>query len=186
MALLIYTIRDLAVFVYNLPYRDFFEFSKAIIYRAYQVVSNVLCTIFQFLYSLNYKTFFYQSYYTILTIGYIICGNYTKVGQILNRYDDFETEERKLLSGDFISLFEHLKNTNYSESSEIADEIINEIIEEVATLCESELKLDMSCNTTSGNGGWEAEIEILEKEGIGKGEYEKENESGYFEEEIFD
>ena len=187
MALLIYTIGDLCMFIYNLPYAEFFKFSKDQIYRGCQIAFNVTSVVFKFLYSLNYRGFFYQSYYTLMTIGYIICGNYNKVGPILDKYDAFEEEERKLVSGDFISLFEHLKKRgNVSESHAIADNIISDIIEEVATMCEKEAGLDMSCNNTSVGEGWEAEIEILEKEGLGKCEVDKENESGYFEEEILD
>eukprot|EP00092_Neocalanus_flemingeri_P026652 GFUD01028893.1.p1 GENE.GFUD01028893.1~~GFUD01028893.1.p1 ORF type:complete len:196 (-),score=41.80 GFUD01028893.1:79-666(-) len=186
MALLIYSIGDLCVFIYNLPYRDFFEHSKTTMQKGYQVVAYILSTIFQFLYRLNYKGFFYQSYYTVLTIGYIICGNYTQVGQILNRYEAQEAEEKKIYSGDFISMFQHLKKTDGSISRDIADSIIREIIEEVASMCESESSLNMSCTTTSGYAGWEEEIENLEKEGIRKGEIEKEDESGYFEEEILE
>ena len=186
MALLIYLIGDLCVFIYNLPYKDFLEFSKQVIYRGYQVVSRILCATFKFFYSLDYKSFFNQSYYSVLTIGYIFCGNYTMVGQILDRHDAVQAEERKIFNGDFISLFEHLKKRNDCESREIADMIIKEIIEEVAQLCECESSFDLSYKTATEGNGWEAEIEILEKDEIRKCEFEKENESGYFEEEIFE
>ena len=57
--------------------------------------------------------------------------------------------------------------------------VIQEIIDEVVNSACSEAG-------NKASSGWEKEIESLEKEGIMKNLVEKENESGFFEEEILD
>ena len=179
LAFLIYSIGDLCLFICNLPYRKFFQFSWATISRGYLVL-HIFNVIFSYLRSFNYRAFFFKSYYSMLTSVYIVLGNYNQVGHLLNRYDAFEEEERQLVQEDFISLFKHLNPAKKkNQSNIIANMVIQEIIDEVVNSACSEAG-------NKASSGWEKEIESLEKEGIMKNLVEKENESGFFEEEILD
>ena len=100
------------------------------------------------------------------------------MGHLLNEHDAIEEEERKLSRGDFIGLFKHLHPTEKrKESTIIANMVIQDIIDQIAKSASSEAVYDASSSMP------EYQIEFLKQEGISKNEIEKENESGYFEEE---
>ena len=185
LAFLIYSLADLCVFIYNLPYQKFFKFVGDKGFRGYQICKNITSVVFNYLLSLNYRFFLLKAYFTFLTIVYIILGNYNQVGLLLNRYDALEEEERKIAQGDFMRIFEHLKNKAGSriEAKIISQEIVDEVVSSASEVTKSNLDM-IVCNNAASVNGWEKEIEVLEKERYEKHEIEKKkDESGYFEEE---
>ena len=153
--------------MYNLPY-------KTCIRNSIELIAWILGSIWQYLNSVNYSEHCFKIKYTCNAIFYIVSGNYDKISPMFAQLDQIEDDRIRTRKID-MTLFDDLRKLENEDSTVFVDQIVDDICNQVVKHCKTMKVNDLV--------GWEAEIRELEKDTLQLDDL-KENESGYFEDEI--
>merc|ERR1719219_1608878 len=130
------------------------------------ILTRGLMIVVSTLRSFEYKKVFKWSLWLLKNWWYVVVGDYEEVGKLLDFMDKIEEERRRVT---FIKNFEHLKPEHLKMSQSIAESIVSTLVRKA---------VDKSEEIEAEN-----DIKIRDDESEGKGLINKDDESGFFEEE---